>query len=345
MQNTSYRSAATRWRVLAGAMALSGGMLASCSQPRAQTARPPSPPEVTIPAPAAHADAPADLAGLHNVVAYSNGLLSGSVPEGVEGFQTLRRMGVRTVISVDGAAPDVAAATAAGLRYIHLPIGYNGMDEARTLQIARAIEDARASDPDGPVYLHCHHGKHRSAGALGAAAVTLGALTPEQATARMKVSGTNPNYTGLYRCVAVARPATREQLAAVDANFPSVWRTTGMVHTMVEIDEVNDLLKLIEKAGWKAPANHPDLVPAAEAGRLADLMRVLTDDDSTRRRPAEFSQWLLDSSAKAAVLEEGLAAPEAGRPTIEELSRRFKVIAATCTQCHAKYRDEPGLPM
>ena len=59
--------------------------------------------------------------------------------------------------------------------------------ERRKLEIARALQLARDR---GAVYVHCHHGKHRSAGAAGAAAVTLGWSTTAQATERLKVSGT-----------------------------------------------------------------------------------------------------------------------------------------------------------
>src|SRR6516164_7654896 len=57
--------------------------------------------------PAVGNSAPAEVAGLHNVFRISAGLYSGSVPEGDAGFDSLHRLGIRTVISVDGARPDV----------------------------------------------------------------------------------------------------------------------------------------------------------------------------------------------------------------------------------------------
>ena len=288
------------------------------------------------PSPPVDADHATDMPGLRNVVAFAPGLLSGSTPEGEEGFNTLESMGVKTVISVDGARPDVEAAHRSGIRYVHLPIGYNGMDRQRTMEIARAIQVARERDPDAPVYLHCHHGKHRSAGALGAAVVTLGLATPDEATARMKTSGTAPHYTGLYQCVASASPASPRELRAIKANFPSVWKTSGMVKSMVEIDERYEHLKLIEAAGWKTPPDHPDLVPAAEAGRLADLYRDLKDDKRVRAKPRQFQDWIDSSHARAQSLEDGLTD---NTTAPEELSRRFKAIAASCKECHARYRD------
>lgn len=328
-------------------------ILASCGQPQSsasKTAIPPAAPQpvstqviqsapAPIAIPAADAAKPADYPGLHNVVTYSTGVFTGSVPEGPEGLETLHAMGVKTIISVDGAEPDVARAKALGIKYVHLPIGYNGMDQQRTLELAKAVQVAQQENPGAPVYMHCHHGKHRSAGALGASAVTLGFITPEQGVERMKVSGTAPNYTGLYKCVQVASPATPAQLAALPSTFPEVWKTTGLVHAMVEMDEVFEHLKAIEKSGWKAPKDHPDLVPVAEAGRLADLFRNLRDDANVQKQPAEFSDWLLADSKKAEALEADLAKWGGGGVAPEALSKHMKLLAASCKECHVKYRD------
>ena len=286
-------------------------------------------PAPSIPMPKPDATQPADLVGLHNVVAYDDGLLSGSVPEG-EGFATLEKMGIRTIISVDGMSPDVEAAKAHGLRYVHLPISYGGIEPERKLEIARAVKDL-----PGPIYIHCHHGKHRSAAAAGAAVVTLGYSTPAEAESRMKVSGTSPSYTGLFACVASATIATDAQLAAASAEFPEVHKTSDFVSAMVEIDEVNDHLKAVEKAGWSAPADHPDLVPSAEAGLLADLLRTAHDDDEAKSKDALFKKMLDESNALATALEAELVK---GAPAVD-LSAHMKKVQQSCKDCHAKYRD------
>jgi protein tyrosine phosphatase (PTP) superfamily phosphohydrolase (DUF442 family) len=277
---------------------------------------------------------PRDYPGLHNAVAYHDGLVSGSVPEGDAGFDTLRAMGVKTIISVDGAEPDVERARARGIRYIHLPIGYDGFDEDRALQLARATRDAL---DEGPVYMHCHHGKHRSAAAAAVTAANLGLETPERGIERMKVSGTAPNYKGLYACAASARALDADVIDAVPADFPSAWKPTGFVKGMIEIDEAFEHLRTIEKAGWVTPADHPDLVPAAEAGRLVDLHRVLAESDYAKRRPTEFTAFMAEGTARAQALEDLLAA--AGAPDVAQLGDRFALVAASCKACHAKYRD------
>src|SRR4051812_6205480 len=72
--------------------------------------------------------------GIHNLFRLSPKLYTGSVPEGEAGFRSLRALGVRTLISVDGARPDVATARRFGLLYVHLPIGYDGCPTPRALE-------------------------------------------------------------------------------------------------------------------------------------------------------------------------------------------------------------------
>lgn len=79
-----------------------------------------------------------DLPGIHNVVAYGDGLHSGGAVEGDLAFETIASLGVKTIVSVDGAIPDIEAAKKQDLRYVHLPVTYWGIDEERFLEIARA---------------------------------------------------------------------------------------------------------------------------------------------------------------------------------------------------------------
>jgi hypothetical protein len=283
-----------------------------------------------------------DYQGLHNVVAFHEGVLSGSVPEGDAGFDTLQVLGVRTILSVDGALPDVDRARARGMRYVHLPIGYDGFDDARKVELARAVRDLPR-----PIYIHCHHGKHRSAGATATVAVALGWLTPELAADRMKVAGTAAGYTGLWSCTANAVPLAAAVIDAAPADFPERTTPTSLVAAMVEIDDVHDRLKRVQKAGWRAPRDHPDLAPLADAGRLADLYRLLDDDARlTDVAPAErhmVREWLVREGLAAARLEGLLEAMDASVPDRAALNLRadasLALLGASCKACHQQYRD------
>jgi protein tyrosine phosphatase (PTP) superfamily phosphohydrolase (DUF442 family) len=296
-------------------------------------------------------DAPRDYPGIHNVVAFADGFYSGSVPEGDAGFDSLVALGVKTVISVDGAIPEVDKAKARGMRYVHLPIGYDGFDDARKGQLVRAVRDLAK-----PIYLHCHHGKHRSAGAAGTVGVSLGWITNDVAIARMKVSGTAEGYKGLWACTAKAAPMMAALIDAARADFPEVTKPDSMTAAMVTIDEVFDRLKIVEKNAWVVPKDHPDLAPAADAGKLGDLYRLLDGDthlaalaDDAAR--TDFRALLAAGSERADALETMLAAGAPKSTGVDEsdeaaivehrkkLSAAMKRVTANCKDCHVKYRD------
>ncbi|MFZ4430802.1 MAG: hypothetical protein ACOYPS_10655 [Phycisphaerales bacterium] len=308
-------------------------MVASLLGPLVAASCSPSPrTEPTVLAPSLDAPAPREFPGLHQVVTFHPGVISGGVPEG-EGFATLAAMGVKTVISVDGGAPDVAAAKAAGIRYIHLPMGYDGCEESRVLELTRATRDSMTR---GGVYIHCHHGKHRSPAASAAVAVSMGWMTPEQAIDRMRFAGTAANYTGLFDDVAACSVLPDSAIDAVNPDFPEVCMPKGMVKGMVEIDMVFDHIKEIRKAGWKTPPAHPDLVPAAEAGRLADLFRALADDEESTRHGPEFVAIMKTSHGYAKRLEDLIVAGDGSPGAMGSL---VQSLAADCKACHATYRD------
>lgn len=289
------------------------------------------------PPPTTATNAPIDAPGLLNVVAYGPSVWSGSAPVGDAGFATLKAWGVQTVISVDGAAPDLTRASANGIRYVHLPIGYDGFDDARKLQLVRAVRDLPK-----PIYIHCHHGKHRSAGAAATIAVSLGWLTTEAALARMKISGTAPNYTGLYACTASASLLSATTIDQASPEFPSITRPNGLVDAMLTIDDTNDRLTAIEHAGWKVPTDHSDLVPVAEAAALADHLRLLAASPEIAARPTSFRDLLAKSQSIAQRLEDQLSTVPSGDPA--RLSADMQALQATCKECHASARNQRSAP-
>lgn len=286
----------------------------------------------TIPSP--DAQSPVAAPGLKNLVAYHPGFVSGSAPDGVEGFDTLEALGVRTIVSVDGAAPEVELARARGMRYIHLPVGYDGFGDERRLQMARAVLDGLEQ---GAVYIHCHHGMHRSAGAAAAVTVGAGWASPDQAIERMRVSGTSPRYRGLYRCAARSIPIDAATIAAVDPDLPEVDRPDDFVEMMIEMDLALEHLGLISEAEWRTPDSHPDLVPAAEAGRLADLLRMASEGSrAARETDVDFAARLGRQSGQVAKLESLLLRSDLDPVALD---RSLAAVRRSCVACHIDHRD------
>lgn len=270
--------------------------------------------------------------GLLNVYRITHRLLSGSSPEGDEGFRSLRQLGVRTILSVDGARPDVERARQQGLRYVHLPIGYDGVPREQALRIARAIRDL-----PGPVYLHCHHGKHRGPAAAAVAHLFLdSSCSPQDAVAELRRAGTDPRYRGLYAAPATLRRPTAAELDSVPADFPEISAVAALAQRMVQIDERWHHLTLARAAGWKMPREHPDVDPPHEAVQLAEHYREAARLAEVRQGPAEQHRWMLAAAEAARALETAL---RQGDATAAE--RWYREGAKACATCHARYRDVP----
>ena len=152
----------------------------------------------------------------------------------------------------------------------------------------------------------------------------------------MKTAGTAPNYQGLYNCVATAQRATDAQLAATPADFKPVQRARGITGSMVECDEVFDHLGDIRAAGWSVPTTHPDLVPAAEAGRLVDLFRIAGEDPKAQALGADFMAKLAHAIDASSALEASIV----GNAASDRIDANYKLVQASCKDCHASYRDK-----
>lgn len=284
----------------------------------------------TTPAPAAApAPVPFERPGLHNVIAMSPKVYSGSVPVGDAGFDALAELGIKTVISVDGARPDLERAGARGMNYIHIPIQYSGIKDDAAMQLAAAVRDL-----PGPIYMHCHHGKHRGPAAACLSLVETGAITSQQGVELMKIAGTSKSYNGLYEVVEAARPIEPSAIDGVASTLPSTAPVPGFVAAMSGMEHVMEHLRAIEKAGWKAPADHPDLVPASEAGMLHDYFRAAHDDSVDDSDADDFAAWMKLSLDQTRSLEEALVAGDSVRARAA-----LGIVAQTCTDCHTKYRN------
>lgn len=276
--------------------------------------------------------------GLHNVFRITPQLYSGNGPEGDDGFESLQKLGIKTVITVDGAQPDVKRAKEFGLRYVHIPIGYNGVPREKALQLAKAVREL-----PGPIYIHCHHGKHRGPAAAAVARLCADEQChADEALALLKVAGTDPRYKGLFKSVLEFKRPTAQELAKLPANLPEAVKAAGLTQAMVVIDHSGDNLKLVQAAGWAAPPDHPDIDPPYEALQLVEGFAELSRLPDVEKRPEDFRKWLAEGLTGARELEQVLrTAKEKKTAAQEPAETAYRRVSAACTQCHAKYRDNP----
>ncbi len=274
--------------------------------------------------------------GIHNLFALGTNLYSGSSPEGSEGFAALARLGVKTVISVDGAKPAVELARQHGLRYVHIPLGYDGISASNQVLLAKI-----RSTVTGPFYIHCHHGKHRGPAAGAILSLANGTWTPEQANDWLRTAGTGTNYVGLFRSVREFHRPTPGELGAVSSTFPEVSPVSGIVEWMVRIDMHWDRLKAARVGGDRELGKPGETSLAHDALMLAEAMRETRRLAESERKGAEFLNWLRDSEEEAGRAERWLRELDGGgnKQARQNVDMSLDAIAQSCTRCHRAYRD------
>jgi hypothetical protein len=271
---------------------------------------------------------PAATPHLHNLLKLTPTIYSGGEPHGEAAFAELAKLGVKVIVSVDGAKPDVENAKKHGIRYVHVPIGYDGIPAEAGQSLARVVRERIAGD--GSIYVHCHHGKHRGPAAAAAVCIAAGAGDNEAAKEVLVTAGTSKDYPGLWRDVAAYVPP------AAGAKLPElveIAQVDSLTAAMSSIDRGFDNLKLSQAGDWKPLAEHPDIVATQEAlivkEALHESARNLSAD-----RDAEFVNWLREAESLAAQLEAQLKSNDAAAA-----KQTMVKLDASCKQCHAKHRN------
>ncbi len=96
-----------------------------------------------------------------------------------------------------------------------------------------------------------------------------------------------------------------------------------------------------------ASVPHPDLAPLADAGRLADLYRLLDDDAQLKDVPeserAVVREWLVREGLAAARLERVIESMSVAEPDRAALAKQAEaslaLLGASCKACHQQHRD------
>ncbi|MED5507275.1 MAG: sulfur transferase domain-containing protein [Planctomycetota bacterium] len=263
----------------------------------------------TAPAgPGSGGPAPASLVvpGIERVVRIDERLITGSDPS-AEGIEHLGRLGVEVLLSVDARRPLVEEARRAGLRVVHLPIGYDGVPEERIQALVALL-----AEESGPVYVHCHQGRHRGPAVAAILWMLSSGVEPDVATGLLARCGTDPRYEGLWSAVRGFRPPGTP---STPPRLPEWIEAGGLAEVMVRIDDARDRLE-----------SSPD--PQRERLLMEQLFRELGRPGlhPGADRHTMPPDALADAIAALRSLEEGV--------TPAALER----LDTTCTACHARTR-------
>lgn len=275
-----------------------------------------------------------DDAHLENAFKFTDKVWGGAEPHGADAFRSLKERGVKTIVSVDGAKPNVEMARNYGLKYVHLPIGYDEVPSARAKEIAKAF-----SELGGPIFVHCHHGKHRSPAALATACIVNGMLSTEEALLAMKTAGTGESYRGLWESAREAKRSQPAEIANLKVTFLEQAPIPPMAEAMVGIDMYFEHLRECKQSGWNAPKNHPDLDPAHEALKLRESFVEMLRLEAHLNERTDFNAWTERSLGDAEELETRLRAWNSEAAAPREIDAAFQRLEKNCKDCHAAYRN------
>ena len=251
-------------------------------------------------------------------------LASGAEPS-PENFQWLAQKGYRWVLSVDSIAPDLDAAAQAGLRYLHLPISYQDVP----LQAIATLQALLEEIGDEPLFVHCHHGKHRGP---TMAALLLLLREPEQSEEAVQIleqAGTSLDDPGLWKSVREFLPRAHAEVEPLALEESA--SANDMAQTMGEIDRRFDELKALVDAG-PAGLSEEDSSPAlmiAEAYR--ESFRVTKQ---SQEYDDAFLQLLIEGDALAMQVHADL---QSNSPSAAKAS--LLALKSSCRSCHQRYRD------
>ncbi len=138
-----------------------------------------------------------NLPGLTNVGRVSPGIYRGAQPE-KDGYATLKKMGVKTVINLRTSMSEKKQVEAAGMRSIEVPIEMTrkGLKE----KVERVV--ALMADPaNQPVFVHCRQGRDRTGIVVAAYRMKLEGWSLTEAEAEMEAFSFNDIWVHFKRFI------------------------------------------------------------------------------------------------------------------------------------------------
>jgi len=256
-----------------------------------------------------------------NFRALSSRIFSSGEPVGTCVFNALRQEGIKTVVSVDGAVPDVATAKRAGLCYVHLPIGYDGVPKATIASLEQVMKST-----SGKILVHCHHGKHRGPAAAVIACMIEGSMTKDQALAALKTAGTSPDYGGLWRDVREFSGISKNVIAQPIRERAEI---EPLADSMVRIDHAFERLEaLLGKPSLRLSATKEQAVLLIEG--FKESVRHARAGSADTAMVERLSSGERQSVELAALL---------GRRDVINAVKLQAAMKGDCKSCHAKYRN------
>jgi tyrosine-protein phosphatase SIW14 len=146
------------------------------------------------------------LEGISNLARINSTLYRGAQPD-EKGYQVLRELGVKTLISFRSNTDGTKDVEAAGMKLVRIPVQADVFGSTPpTDEQLKLFFDTALDVRNHPVYFHCAHGKDRT-GTLGAIwRVEIDGWTNAEAVEEMQAFGYHDYYKDLIEYVKTYKP-------------------------------------------------------------------------------------------------------------------------------------------
>lgn len=275
-----------------------------------------------------------EIAPLERTFEAAPGLYCGSAPADAAGYAALAKFGVRTLVRVDGLPPDAEAARRAGLKVVHLPVRFEGLD-ADVAPILQALKQL-----PGPHYVGCLYGSPRAPAVAALAMRALDGRSLDEAKAFLQRAGVGESYGGVYASLAKFAPPTSIPPRPDSQPFPERADVTPLVAAMTELVVAWDPLRKWKAAELQLADAEQASALRKSAGQAAAALQTSAALPQSAEHGAEFVALLCEAKTAADALAAALAQPpplDEARRT--EILRQIDLVGGACSRCHRDYRN------
>lgn len=232
-------------------------------------------------------------------------------------FAFLKAQGVKSIICVDGAKPDLKSSKAQNILYRHVPVTYDELGLEQQKMLVKAYDELPK-----PVYIHCHHGKHRGPAAVAIILKNHHDWKNDSLIQFMEKAGTSKHYNGLYQSVSESKKLPQKDWQKL--HVPESAKVKALARTMAELDRIwvrleNELRKEMNTAVQLSAQN--------DALLLKEYFVELKREEGTK-----FDKEYAEIIDNIKLLELSLSRGQG-------VSKAFEAVKTDCKSCHSDYRD------
>ncbi len=151
-----------------------------------------------------------DIKGLDNFAKISDRLYRGEQPT-KEGFNELKKMGIKAIVNLRCITSDRASIKGLGFQYVHINVRASHAEDEDVIDFLKVVEDPQ----NAPVFVHCMHGSDRTGLMVAIYRIMVQGWPQEKALAELPLFGFHEMYQNIRKYIkSLDQAALRAKVAA-----------------------------------------------------------------------------------------------------------------------------------